>query len=149
MSIKSFLTKLWTTIKKLFQGFDQEIKVAIQTAVLIVENLKNYAESAEADALTAIIPGELDDNLKNWLRQKLPDILKRLKLADEAFNNDEEVIASATKQLKSLPNEYRNGFLHTLSILIAQIIADGRLTWQDGVYVLQWYYQHQFKTKKN
>jgi hypothetical protein len=37
------------------------------------------------------------------------------------------------------------GILHQLSILVAQIAADGKLSWSDGVLLSQWYYEHKFK----
>jgi hypothetical protein len=51
-----------------------------------------------------------------------------------------------TKLLQGLDGDIKSGFLHNLSILLAQVAADGKLTWSDGVYVLQWYYQHEYKT---
>lgn len=50
--------------------------------VLVTENIKNFVDSPVADVLTAIIPGDIDDEIKNWLRAKLPTILAELKLAD-------------------------------------------------------------------
>ncbi|WPU96503.1 hypothetical protein SNE25_13345 [Mucilaginibacter sabulilitoris] len=40
----------------------------------------------------------------------------------------------------------KGGILHQLSILIAQLAADGKLSWSDGVYLSQWYYEQKFKT---
>jgi hypothetical protein len=30
-------------------------------------------------------------------------------------------------------------------VLVAQVAADGKLTWSDGVYLLQWYYDHEYQ----
>ena len=30
-------------------------------------------------------------------------------------------------------------------LMIAQVAADGKLTWQDGASIMEWYYQNQFK----
>ena len=148
MSLQSFLTKIWNQIKALFDGIPAELKTAIHIGVLVTENIKNFADSPAADILTAIIPGDIDDEVKNWLRAKLPAILTELKLADScsSLTDPIEITACAVKVLQGLDGDIQSAFLHNLSVLIAEVAADGKLTWGDGVYILQWYYQHEYKT---
>jgi hypothetical protein len=82
MSLTTFLTKIWAGIKNLFDGFPSELKIAIHIGVIVTEAIKTFVDSPEADVLTAIIPGSIDDDIKNLLRAKLPAILTELKLAD-------------------------------------------------------------------
>jgi len=131
MSLKSFLSKIWAEVKSLFDGIPAELKNAISIGVVITEGIKTFVDSPAADVLTVIIPGTLDDDLKTLLRAKLPEILTELKLADSC---------------SGLTDPSQSSFLHSLSILIAQVAADGKLTWSDGVYILQWHYQHEFQT---
>lgn len=140
----SFLSKLWDHIKTLFGALPQELKIAIHIGVIVVENIKAVIDSPVADILTAIIPGNIDDKVKEWLRAQLPTILKELKLADScgSLTDPNEITACALKTLGSVAGDVKSGFFHNLSILIAQVAADGKLTWQDGVYILQWYYDH-------
>jgi hypothetical protein len=49
---------------------------------LVTENIKNFTDSPVADVLTVLIPGDIDDKIKDWLRAKLPVILTELKLVD-------------------------------------------------------------------
>jgi hypothetical protein len=148
MSLQSFLTKIWNQIKALFDGIPAELKTAIHIGVLVTENIKNFTDSPAADILTMIIPGNVDDEIKNWLRAKLPAILTELKLADSCsgLTDPNEITACAVKVLQGLDGNVKSAFLHNLSILIAQVAADGKLSWSDGVYILEWYYQHDFKT---
>ena len=148
MSLQSFLTKIWNQIKELFNGIPTELKSAIHIGVLVTENIKNFVDSPAADILTAIIPGDIDDEVKNLLRAKLPAILTELKLADNcgSLTDPAEITACAVKVLQGLDGDVQNSFLHSISIMIAQVAADGKLTWSDGVYILEWYYQHEFKT---
>jgi len=141
MSLQSFLTKIWNQIKALFDGIPAELKTAIHIGVLVTENIKNFVDSP-------IIPGNVDDEIKNWLRAKLPAILTELKLADSCsgLTDPNEITACAVKVLQGLDGDVKSAFLHNLSILIAQVAADGKLSWSDGVYILEWYYQHEFKT---
>ncbi len=146
MTLQSFLSKIWNEVKSLFDGIPAELKTAIHIGVQITENIKNFVDSPAADILTAIIPGDIDDEIKNWLRAKLPTILTELKLADScsALTDPAEITACAVKVLQGLDGDVKSAFLHNLSILISQVAADGKLTWSDGVYVLEWYYQHEY-----
>ncbi|MGZ3819718.1 MAG: hypothetical protein ACXVB6_03940 [Mucilaginibacter sp.] len=148
MSLQSFLSKIWNQIKTLFDGIPAELKTAIHIGVVVTENIKNFTDSPAADILTAIIPGDIDDEIKNWLRAKLPAILTELKLADScaALTDPAAITACAIKVLQGLDGDIRSAFLHDLSILIANVAADGKLSWSDGVYILEWYYQHQYKS---
>src|ERR1700743_1030352 len=148
MSLQSFLTKIWNQVKALFDGIPAELKTAIHIGVVVTENIKNFADSPAADILTAIIPGDIDDEVKNWLRAKLPAILTELKLADScsSLTDPNEITACAVKVLQGLDGDIQSAFLYNLSVLIAEVAADGKLTWSDGVYILQWYYQHEYKT---
>ena len=147
MSLKTFITKIWGDIKTLFEAIPGEMKNAIHIGVQITENIKNIVDSPAADILTAIIPGDLDDEIKNLLRAKLPAILIELRLADSCGNLTEplQITACAIKVLQGLEGDVKSAFLHNLSIFIAQAAADGKLTWSDGVAILEWYYQNEFK----
>jgi hypothetical protein len=147
MSLQTFLSKIWNQVKALFDGIPAELKIAIHVGVIVTENIKNFVDSPAADVLTELIPGDVDDKIKNWLRAKLPAILTELKLADScsSLTDPNEITACAVKVLQELDGNIKSAFLHNLSILIAQVAADGKLTWSDGVYVLQWYYQHEYK----
>jgi len=147
MSLQSFLTKIWTEIKSLFAGMPSELKTAIHIGVQVTQNIKTFVDSPAADVLTAIIPGDIDDEIKSWLRAKLPAILTELKLADSCSGlaDPAAITACAVKVLQGLEGDVQSSFLHSLSVLVAQVAADGKLTWRDGVYLLQWYYQHEYQ----
>jgi len=147
MSLKSFLAKIWALIKSLFDDMPAKLKTAIHIGVVVTENIKKFTDSPGADILTAIIPGDIDDEIKLLLRQKLPVVLAELKLADNCGNitDPEAILSCAVKVLQDLDGDVKSAFLHNLSIMMAQAAADGKLTWSDGVYLLQWYYQHQYK----
>ena len=148
MSIQTFLSKIWNEIKNLFAGIPTELKTAIHIGVLVTENIKNFVDSPAADVLTTLIPGDADDQIKDWLRAKLPTILTELKLTDncENLSDPAQITSCAVKVLQDLDGDIQSAFLHSLSILVAQVASDGSLSWGDGVYLLEWYYQHNYKT---
>src|SRR5471030_179371 len=118
MSLQSFLTKIWGEVKALFDGIPADLKIAIHLGVLVTENIKNFVDSPGADVLTAIIPGDADDQIKNWLRAKLPVILTELKLADSCagLTDPAEITSCAIKVLRGLDGDVKSAFLHNLSI---------------------------------
>ena len=147
MKISSWLKKIWKAIQSLFNRIPAELKTAIHTGVVVTENIKNFVDSPVADILTSLIPGETDNNIKIALRKALPLLLSQLKLADNcsAASTTEEVMTCAIKSLQSLTGDVKSAYLHNLSVMIARIASDGKLTWQDGAYIMEWYYQHRFK----
>jgi hypothetical protein len=148
MSLKTFIEKIWVDIKTLFEGIPAELKTAIHIGVIVTENIKNFVDSPAADVLTSIIPGDIDDDIKNWLRAKLPTVLTELKLADScsSLTDPQQITACAIQVLQGLDGDVKSAFLHNLSIFVAQIAAGGKLTWADGVTILEWYYQNEYKT---
>jgi hypothetical protein len=144
MSVKTFLERIWLWVKNLFEKLPKPMQAAIRIGVVVTEQIKNFTDSGVADILTAIIPGELDDNIKKILRKELPRILVNLKLADKCGNmkDPNQIVKCAISTLQNVSKDYEKPFLHALAIMIAQVAADGKLSWSDGVYVLQWYYEH-------
>lgn len=140
----SFFSRLWDHVKALFGGLPKDLKVAIHIGVSVVEGMKTVVDSPVADVITAIIPGDIDDKIKDVLRAKIPTILTEMKLADSCsgLTDPNEITACAIKVLQGLGGDVKSAFLHNLSVLIAQVAADGKLTWADGVYLLQWYYEN-------
>jgi hypothetical protein len=147
MSVISFLKKIWASIARLWQGLPAEMKSAVKIGVLVTENIKYFIDSPAGDILTALIPTNIDDKIKDLLRAKLPVILGDLRLIDATIGltDPNEIAATAIKVLQSLNGDISNAFYHNLSILIAQVASDGKLTWSDGVYILEYFYQKQYR----
>lgn len=77
-AIISVFAENWQSfVQKLFKKIPDELKEKISIGILIVENIKKFIDSPVADILTAIIPGDLDDKIKDHLRLILPLILEK------------------------------------------------------------------------
>ncbi|RYZ98518.1 MAG: hypothetical protein EOP47_19185 [Sphingobacteriaceae bacterium] len=141
------LSKILQFIKSLFSRIPKELRIAIHIGVVVTENLKKLVDSPATDILTAIIPGDIDDRMKLWLRARLPIILLQLKLADNGIphKSDGEIIKCGIETLNLLNSNIRDIFLHNISILTAQAASYNKLKWQDGVYLVEWYYQKKYK----
>lgn len=99
MKIFSFLISLVTLFitnfpafsDRMFKKIPKELKEGpLDLANKITNQIKDFVDSPVADYLTAVIEGDKDDNLKNWLRKALPKILNALEL----IKNDKIVLPS-------------------------------------------------------
>jgi hypothetical protein len=150
MSLKYFFNKIWKNLNLVFYRFPTNFKNAVHIGVVVTENIKNFIDSPVADALTAIIPGSVDDEIKRILRAKIPVILNNLRLIDAAeHSNSQDITKQAIKVLQKLDPEIKINFLHSLSILITQAACDGKISWSDGVCIVEWYYKYKFKSLIN
>lgn len=120
--IKFFLLKLFIPLKHFFKMLDQTAKNAIKEAVAIVEIIKKWdGEHQElVNFITAAIPGQID----NIIVDKIRMILNRL--------GDWKVLEGNERKL----------FLHNLSLQFSLVLSDGKLTFNDVVYLVQWYYDN-------
>ena len=145
MSLKSFFKKITSFFSKLFHSLLPELKEAVKFGVVLVNKIKEFdaAHPEVADVLTAIIPGDWDDKLKERVRAELPKILVELKLVDSTLGlSDNEIVLAGIKALTELSARAKAPFLNSLSQLIAQVAADGKLDWDDVVYLEKWVYDH-------
>ena len=144
--MKKILKSILSFLSGLFSKLSPILEKAIDVGVTVTDAIKNFdaANPAAADILTAIIPGTLDDNIKNLLRANLPKIVVELKLvqATEGLTDPNEIMLAATKVIQQLSGDYRSSFLNSLAIITAQVAADGKLDWNDAAYLLKWYYDN-------
>lgn len=61
-----FVASLWPKVPK-------ELQEKVSIVIRVVENIKNFVDSPAADFLTTVIPGDVDDKIKDWLRKVLVD----------------------------------------------------------------------------
>jgi len=153
MSLKSFLSQIWAHIKSIFEKLPNELQLAAQIAVAITQSIKTLTNLPVAGIITALIPGDIDDKIKIWLNQHLPDVLTSLRLVEviSESKDPDEITASAIKIIQSMDKNIQGAFLHDLGVLIAQEVAKAQnttLNWSDGIYIIEWYYQHKLKTQE-
>lgn len=147
--MKKLLKEIEAFVADLFKGLLPEIQKAVHIGVTVTQAIKNFdtANPEVADILTAIIPGDLDDTIKNKIREELPKIIIELKLVDATLGltDPNEIMLAAMKVIQQLDEDYSSVSLHNLSILIAQVAADGKLDWSDAILLVEWFYQNYVK----
>jgi hypothetical protein len=143
------LKKLWANIRYAFAKLTPELKDILKHSTAIVERIKDFIASPTADLLTAIIPSEIDDVIKKKLRQILPILFTQLQLVNKCAGETDpnKIIACALETLSQLDTDIQNAYFHSIAVMIAQILADGKLNWADAVTIVQWYYDNFVKMK--
>lgn len=154
MSLKTFFKNLFSGFKPKIKGLDIKIKNGLHIGVTIAEGLKKVMDTPVPDILTAIIPGEWDDKLKDLIRAKLPQVLIELKLVENCagLTDSVQIIQCATRELEKLVGDdikaaARINFLDSIAVMIAQIASDGKLTLDDAKYLVKPYYDLIYKSK--
>lgn len=94
--IELFASNWQSFAAKLFNKIPDELKEKISIGIIIVENIKKFIESPAADFVTAIIPGDLDDKIKEKLRFILPIIWEKYNIISQNKLKAEESHIIAT-----------------------------------------------------
>jgi hypothetical protein len=148
MSLKNFLNHLWQSIKNLFDKVEKEVKKDVVVAITVVQLVKSVVDSPVADLITAMIPSEVDDYIKNKLRELLPKLILELGMVQSVANIEDEnaQLQAILEKLKLSGDDAKNAFYHSLASLILQKLSDGKLSWTDAVAIAEYYYQNHVKT---
>src|SRR6185312_6911483 len=97
--MKRIINSILSFIKRLLAGLPAILKKAVGVGVTITNAIKNFDDKnpSVADILTAIIPGTLDDTIKDKLRAALPKIVVELRLvqATEGLTDPNEIMLAA------------------------------------------------------
>lgn len=147
--MKKILRKIGDFIVRLFTNISPVLQRAVTIGADVAEKIKNFdtANPIVGDIITALIPGTVDDMVKARLREYLPKIAIQLRLvqATQVLKDPDLIMLAAVKVIQQMDGDYKSAFLHNLSIMAAQVAADGKLDWSDAVYLLEWYYQNKLK----
>ena len=133
-----FLKKLWEQIKALYLSLRPDTKHAIIVSIEVTTKLNNFVQSGTADILTAIIPGTLDDRMKDKLRIILPEVLKALHLAGYVSDHPQEIVSEAIERLKKMEGDAKSGMLHIIASMITRKLT--KIKWSDTVAVVEYRY---------
>jgi hypothetical protein len=146
MSLKTVLQKIGKFFENIWLHLKPELKFAVKIGLEITNAIKNFdtAHPEVGDILTKIIPGTLDDKGLIRMREELPKIVVELQLVDAQLNltDNNEIMMAALDTIRRLTGRARNTVLNSLSQLIAQVQADGKLDWNDVAYLQKWLYDH-------
>lgn len=127
--------------KDLFHGDNNaELKDITAKAVVLVEKIKEYASSPNADMVTAIIPGDWDDALKEKVKAVIPKVLEQVAKGSECFDQPSlgEKVACIVRNTTSNPDAgERTKFFHELAGAFGVALSDGKFTLSDLFLILE------------
>lgn len=146
MSFRTFIRNIWKGFKALWNRVEKIIQDNIHVSVLVVQNFKTIVDSPATDILTALIPGDIDDKIKDKLRQVLPKVLTTLKIIEDCSHlTDQELVNCIAVRLVTATEEYKDHIFHGLAVQLAKELSDGRLTFSDAIALVEWYYRNKVK----
>lgn len=147
MSLKSFIDGIWSAIKGLFNKLEQEEKKLLPIVITVVQNIKNFVDSPVADVITALIPGDLDDQIRGKLQAFLPKILLELSMLNtcQALPDTNSQLQCILQNLKLSSDSTKDIYYHGLASLILTDLSDGKLSWTDAVGIAEYYYKNIWK----
>lgn len=144
IKIGKWLSGIWKGISKIWHKANDEVKKLAPVAIAVVQNVKKFIDSPVADVITALIPGNVDDVLKEKLREKLPDIIIKMQLinAVAGMEDTNEQLRVILENLKLSADEAQNVFYHGLASLVLESLSDGKLSWSEATVIAEYYYTH-------
>lgn len=88
-------------VNKNYDKIPEDIKEKISIIIQVVNKVNEFAQSPIADVITNVIPGNVDDQFKEWLRKVLPIVLA--KAGDVRIGSQRAAItAELTKELTGM-----------------------------------------------
>lgn len=133
--------------KRTFSKISDEAKRLIPVGIAIVNKFKELLDSDVADIITSLIPSDLDDKLKEKLREWLPLFLLKLDIANTTANIEDpnERLKAVLDMFKFSDIEERNDFYHKFGYRIIEFLADGNLSRSEAIILAETYYQFKHK----
>jgi hypothetical protein len=124
-----FCTKVKTQLKVLLRHFDNYVDAHIDTALKVTTSLKNILSSPTADIITAIIPGDVDNTVRQQLIVVLGAAVEALTIADtcKQYTDINEKLGCFTQQLKQRDPQLQDAILQKLASLLTSGLDSQRL----------------------
>lgn len=120
-----FISNFPAFVSRLFSKIPDELKMQLKVIIQVVENIKYFVDSPAADILTAVIPGEADDKLKQWLRATLPEVLNYLGLITDAgiqLSDDPDTKAAQLHSIGTILNKKLTGSSFGQAAITTEVI---------------------------
>lgn len=148
--MKKIAAKIKAWLKDKFdKGFDIAKKNSL-VAVQVTNKLKEVINSPIADLVTALIPGELDNELKYKLRKVLPEVAAKIAITHNIIQATEDPTTALTKikeYIESLGGGARRDWWVLFSANVMEGISDGEVSYSDLIKWTQMAYDELYNNK--
>ena len=148
--MKKVIAQIKTWLQAKFKaGFDA-VKKNSHIAVKVTEELKKVIDSPVADLITALIPGELDNEIKYKLRKILPEIVAKIGIAHNIIQASDDPTVAMQKivaYIQSLGGDARKDWWVLFSAKVTEALSDGDVTYAELVALTQMAYTELYPNK--
>jgi len=141
--MKKLFKKLFAWIQKIFNSLDEGSKQAVPLAISITSAVRLFMDSTLGEfsiaALKKMIPGNLDDIAIDFIDQKLPDIIIKLKLIESValLDNNDDKVKEIISFLRLCSDEEQNTFWQGMVNLTYTSLSDGNLSYGEAAILLE------------
>jgi len=118
----SFVTKFLSWIKSQYLKIFPSVRETVNIGISLIENIKKYVDNPGVDVLTAIIPGNIDDNAKLLLRAYLPKLLAKLLFIKGALDNEQ--IVEFIEKVQKADDDAKALLTHGIASLVNFSLTD-------------------------
>ena len=124
-----FCTKMKIKLKSLLREFDNYVDAHIDVALKITAALKQILSSPEADIITAIIPGDLDNAIRQQLINALSKVLEALTIVANCkqYTDINDKLQCFIQQLQQYDPQLQDAILQKLASLLVGNLDGQRL----------------------
>ena len=118
----------------------------LTAAITIVNNLKNALASPLAVLITDLIPGTIDDTIREELVTDLPVLAADLANVQVAITADKSAqLSNVLAAIKASPNFVYDAFFHSLAATLLTRISQGKnITWSVAVMSVEYFFKNLF-----
>jgi hypothetical protein len=140
MSLKNF----FQNIGDFFARIPHEVREAVSRSLTISSAIKKLIDNPVVDVITAIIPGDWDDELKTLIRNKLAELMPYLLIVDTCKDKPtlEEMLVCWIEQVKNQPKDIQDALLHKLAALLTAYQHDKKYQQSFYDFATQLQYTH-------
>lgn len=124
--MKKFFHRIVSFLHILFTNLDGWIHDNVQPSIQFLQAVKYCVENPLADIVTALIPGQLDDKVKEWIDKNAVRAIKLLQASAyiESQPTLELMLVKLIEYLRRLSPELRKGVYMRLASLMARSSGD-------------------------
>lgn len=124
-----FCIKIKNRLKKLLGKFDNYMDNHIDTALKVTSGLKRMLSSPVADIITAIVPGDADNVIRQQLISAISKAVDALAIIDNCkqYGDVNEKLSCFITQLHQLDPKLRDAILQKLASLLSGQLDGQRL----------------------
>jgi hypothetical protein len=125
--MKNFFVKLLAFFSTTFKNVDAFIKEHIVPSIETVQRIKDIVDGTIGDLITAVIPGDADDIVREWISKNLSIALKVMQLSG-AINNSMDIdtqIDYLVKTLRPLNKKMRQALYLKIASEMAKASSTG------------------------